>query len=377
MPARAGHPRALEPHRRRHCREDSRRARHPQAAGFADPVARGAARGEQGLTQGVPLVRLDRVTKRFGEVSAVHEVSLDIEAGEIFALLGPSGCGKTTLMRLIAGFEQPDEGRVFIGGVDMTDVPPHKRPVNMMFQSYALFPHMSVEKNIGFGLQQEGAPRAEITERVAEMLRLVQLEGLGKRRPAQLSGGQKQRVALARALAKRPKLLLLDEPLAALDRKLREQTQFELKEVQRKLGTAFVVVTHDQEEASVMASRIAVMRAGKLEQIGPPAEIYARPASRFVAEFIGDINILEGDAATAVRPERIRLERGADSPGNALDGIVDDLAFRGSDILYRVRLATGTTLRVVTPNSGDRNTYRRGDKVRVEIPPDAHIPLEH
>jgi len=329
------------------------------------------------LTQGVPLVRLDRVTKRFGEVSAVHEVSLDIEAGEFFALLGPSGCGKTTLMRLIAGFEQPDEGRVFIGGVDMTDVPPHKRPVNMMFQSYALFPHMSVEKNIGFGLQQEGAPRAEITERVAEMLRLVQLEGLGKRRPAQLSGGQKQRVALARALAKRPKLLLLDEPLAALDRKLREQTQFELKEVQRKLGTAFVVVTHDQEEASVMASRIAVMRAGKLEQIGPPAEIYARPASRFVAEFIGDINILEGDAATAVRPERIRLERGADSPGNALDGIVDDLAFRGSDILYRVRLATGTTLRVVTPNSGDRNTYRRGDKVRVEIPPDAHIPLEH
>jgi putrescine transport system ATP-binding protein len=335
------------------------------------------------LTQGAPLVRLDRVTKRFGDVSAVHDVSLDIAAGEFFALLGPSGCGKTTLMRLIAGFEQPDEGRVFIGGIDMTDVPPHKRPVNMMFQSYALFPHMNVEKNIGFGLKQEGAPRAEITQRVAEMLRLVQLEGLGKRRPDQLSGGQKQRVALARALAKRPKLLLLDEPLAALDRKLREQTQFELKEVQRRLGTAFVVVTHDQEEASVMASRIAVMRAGQLEQIGTPAEIYARPASRFVAEFIGDINILErdektvGQAARAIRPERILLEDDAGASANSLAGIVDDLAFRGSDTLYRVRLESGAILRVLASNSGDRDAYRPGDRVRVQIPPDACIPLSH
>jgi putrescine transport system ATP-binding protein len=345
------------------------------------------------LTQGVPLVRLERVTKRFGDLSAVHDVSLDIAPGEFFALLGPSGCGKTTLMRLIAGFEQPDEGRIFIAGVDVTDVPPHKRPVNMMFQSYALFPHMSVEKNIGFGLRQEGLPRAEIAARVADMLRLVQLDGLGKRRPDQLSGGQKQRVALARALAKRPKLLLLDEPLAALDRKLREQTQFELKEVQRRLGTAFVVVTHDQEEASVMASRIAVMRAGKLEQIGSPAEIYARPASRFVAEFIGDINILEGDlqgerellrtgaedrngsSATAVRPERIRIV--ADASTNGLAAIVDDLAFRGSETLYRVRLESGTVLRVVAPNSSNGDTFRPGDKVRVQIPPDARIPLSH
>jgi putrescine transport system ATP-binding protein len=335
------------------------------------------------LTQGDPLVRLHRVTKRFGDLAAVDDVSLDIAAGEFFALLGPSGCGKTTLMRLIAGFEQPDEGRVFIGGVDMTDVPPHKRPVNMMFQSYALFPHMNVEKNIAFGLRQQGASRAEIAERVAEMLRLVQLEGLGKRRPDQLSGGQKQRVALARALAKRPKLLLLDEPLAALDRKLREQTQFELKEVQRRLGTAFVVVTHDQEEAIVMASRVAVMRAGQLEQIGTPAEIYARPASRFVAEFIGDINILERDEegtreiATAIRPERILLENDAGGAPNSLAGIVDDLAFRGSDTLYRVRLESGTILRVVASNSGGRDAYRPGDRVHVRIPPEACIPLSH
>ncbi|MEA2860244.1 MAG: putrescine transport system ATP-binding protein, partial [Methylobacteriaceae bacterium] len=290
------------------------------------------------MTTGAPLVHLERVTKRFGAVPAVHDVSIDIFAGEFFALLGPSGCGKTTLMRLIAGFEQPDEGRIFIGGIDVTDVPAHKRPVNMMFQSYALFPHMNVTKNVAFGLKQEGTSHEETAARVTEMLRLVQLTDLGKRRPDQLSGGQKQRVALARALAKRPKLLLLDEPLAALDRKLREETQFELKEVQRRLGTAFLLVTHDQEEASVMASRIAVMRAGKLEQIGTPAEIYARPASRFVAEFIGDINILEGDIkngrelvnsareavmaagaiATAVRPERISIQTDASAADDAI-----------------------------------------------------------
>jgi putrescine transport system ATP-binding protein len=265
----------------------------------------------------------------------------------------------------------------------------------MMFQSYALFPHMSVEKNVGFGLKQEGARRAEIAERVTEMLRLVQLDTLGKRWPDQLSGGQKQRVALARALAKRPKLLLLDEPLAALDRKLREQTQFELREVQRRLGTAFLVVTHDQEEASVMASRIAVMRAGKLEQIGTPAEIYARPASRFVAEFIGDINILETDlkdkrellqssndpsnsgsaVATAVRPERIAIESDVGASANGLAGTVDDFAFRGSDTLYRVRLDLGPVLRVVASNSSGRDAFRPGDKVRVQIPPEACIPL--
>jgi putrescine transport system ATP-binding protein len=345
------------------------------------------------LTIGAPAVRLDRLTKHFGDVVAVHDVSLEIACGEFFALLGPSGCGKTTLMRLIAGFEQPDAGRIFVAGEDVTHVPPHKRPVNMMFQAYALFPHMNVEKNIAFGLQQEKMPRSEIAERVAEMLRLVQLEGLGKRRPNQLSGGQKQRVALARALAKRPKLLLLDEPLAALDRKLREETQFELKEMQRRLGTAFVVVTHDQEEASVMATRVAVMRAGKLEQIGTPAEIYARPRSRFVAEFIGDINIFDAGAdvqngsvclssksagstvATAVRPERISIEADSAASTNGLAAIVDDLAFRGSDILYRVRLESGAILRVVAPNSGGCDGFRCGDKVRVRIPPDAYIPL--
>ncbi len=345
------------------------------------------------MTGAAPVVRLEGVTKRFGDVSAVEDVSLDIEPGEFFALLGPSGCGKTTLMRIVAGFEAPESGRVFIDGVDMTDVPPHRRPVNMMFQSYALFPHMNVEKNIAFGLRQEGMTRADIAARVAEMLRLVQLEGLGKRRPDQLSGGQKQRVALARALAKRPKLLLLDEPLAALDRKLREQTQFELKEVQRRLGTAFIVVTHDQEEASVMASRMAVMRSGKLEQVGTPAQIYARPASRFVAEFIGDINILDGNVktegellsgwderrqgsvATAVRPERILVE--GDDGASGIPAHVDDLAFRGSDTLYRVRLNSGKILRVVIANSGDRSRFRPGDKVRLQIPPDAFIPLPH
>jgi putrescine transport system ATP-binding protein len=347
------------------------------------------------VSSGEPLVRLDRVTKRFGSVSAVENVSLAIEAGEFFALLGPSGCGKTTLMRLIAGFEQPEHGRIFIGGCDLTDVPPHKRPVNMMFQSYALFPHMSVEKNIAFGLVQERLPRREIGARVAEMLRLVQLEGLAARRPDQLSGGQKQRVALARALAKRPKLLLLDEPLAALDRKLREATQFELKEVQRRLGTAFVVVTHDQEEASIMASRIGVMRAGKLEQIGTPAEIYARPASRFVAEFFGDINILEGDAeaerelfqgsdevrrsardaAIAIRPERISIASDTGASPNGAAGIIDDFAFRGGDTLYRVRLASGRIVRVVAPNSGEGGRFRPGDTVRLQVPRDACIPL--
>jgi putrescine transport system ATP-binding protein len=341
------------------------------------------------VTTDGPLVRVDRVTKRFGAVSAVHDVTLDIFAGEFFALLGPSGCGKTTLLRLIAGFEQPDEGRIFIGGADVTEMPAHKRPVNMMFQSYALFPHMNVEKNVAFGLKQERTSRGEMAARVAEMLRLVQLTDLGKRRPDQLSGGQKQRVALARALAKGPKLLLLDEPLAALDRKLREQTQFELKEVQRRLGTAFLVVTHDQEEASVMASRIAVMRAGKLEQIGTPAEIYARPASRFVAEFIGDINILEADvnathgatsagaSVTAIRPERISIQSEAGGADAGVPGIVDDFAFRGSDTLYRVRLESGRVLRVIAPNSSEAAAFRSGDKVRLQIPREACIPLQH
>ncbi len=241
-----------------------------------------------------PLVEFRAVTKRFGGVTAVADVSLSLYPREFFALLGPSGCGKTTLMRMLAGFETPDEGQILLDGVDITAVPPHLRPVNMMFQSYALFPHLSVADNIGYGLKREGLPRAEIDRRVAEMLALVKLDGLDKRRPDQLSGGQRQRVALARALAKRPKLLLLDEPMAALDRKLRESTQFELMDIQSELGTTFMVVTHDQDEAMTMADRMAVMDHGRLVQIAPPDVIYEAPVSRHVAEFVGDINILEG-----------------------------------------------------------------------------------
>src|SRR5437870_1329866 len=232
--------------------------------------------------------------KRFATTMAVDEVTLSIAEGEFFALLGPSGCGKTTLLRLIAGFETPDSGRILIDGAEMNAVPPYARPVNMMFQSYALFPHLDVAGNIAFGLKQEGMERRRRDARVAEMLALVQMSDYARRRPHELSGGQKQRIALARALAKMPKLLLLDEPLAALDRKLREETRLELTHIQERVGTTFLVVTHDQEEALGLASRIAVMHRGRLVQIGAPAEIYERPASRFVADFVGAVNLFEG-----------------------------------------------------------------------------------
>jgi putrescine transport system ATP-binding protein len=248
-------------------------------APWADPAA-------------IPLIRFENVTKRFADTVAVDHLSLDIFPKEFFCLLGPSGCGKTTLMRMLAGFEQPTSGRVTLGARDLAGVPPYRRPVNMMFQSYALFPHMSVERNIAFGLKQDRLPREEIAGRVAEMLRLVQLEKLAKRMPGQLSGGQRQRVALARALAKRPKVLLLDEPLAALDKKLREETQFELMDIQHEVGMTFVVVTHDQEEAMTMADRIAVMDHGRIVQVATPGEIYEQPKTRFIAEFVGDVNIL-------------------------------------------------------------------------------------
>jgi putrescine transport system ATP-binding protein len=309
-----------------------------------------------------PLLRIASVTKRFGGVVAVDDLSLDIRAGEFFALLGPSGCGKSTLLRMLAGFEQPDSGSILLDGTDIAAVPPHKRPINMMFQSYALFPHLSVAGNIAFGLKRAGMSRADIAARVAEMLALTQLEGLERRRPDQLSGGQRQRVALARSLALRPRILLLDEPLAALDRKLRESTQGELLEIQRKLGTTFIIVTHDQDEAMTVADRIGVMNQGSLVQVGGPRELYESPNSRWVANFIGSINFIEGLVVSqkgnlltlkteagiiiittgiqpvagmtvpiAVRPEKIRIssETVSSELANALRGEIVDINYLG------------------------------------------------
>lgn len=330
--------------------------------------------------EAVPFLRVRDLTKRFGPVVAVDDVSLDVFRGEFFALLGGSGSGKSTLLRCLAGFETQDAGTIVIDGQDMAGVPAYARPVNMMFQSYALFPHMSVFDNIAFGLRQEGMARSAIRDRVAEMLALVQLSGLDKRRPHELSGGQKQRVALARALAKRPKLLLLDEPLGALDKNLREATQFELVNIQEKLGVTFVIVTHDQEEAMTMATRLAVMERGALAQVGTPAEVYEFPNSRFVAEFLGTANIFAGlvnsgriesselgavfesdaDLAkpegarvfVAVRPEKMRIRKGNAPPAapNTLAGTVRDIAYYGDFFMYLVALPDGRTVRVSEPN---------------------------
>ncbi|CAO3404032.1 polyamine ABC transporter ATP-binding protein [Azospirillum sp. 11R-A] len=337
-----------------------------------------------------PYVRIEKVTKTFGDFVAVDEVSLSIYRNEFFALLGGSGSGKTTLLRMLAGFEQPTEGRIYIDGVDMAGIPPYERPVNMMFQSYALFPHMTVEQNVAFGLKQDGVAKAEIRDRVTEMLGMVQLSAFGKRRPHQLSGGQRQRVALARSLVKRPKLLLLDEPLGALDKKLRERTQFELVNIQEKLGVTFIVVTHDQEEAMTMSSRIAVMNHGVIAQVGTPTEIYEYPHNRFVAEFIGSINMFDGrvvstegdqvlvaseeagcelliahatpapagsPVSVAIRPEKIALskEPPAGAPTgeggrNTTTGIVREIAYLGDVSIYLVQLPTGKTVRVTAPN---------------------------
>src|SRR5437588_1107620 len=246
----------------------------------------------------IPLLRIERVVKKFGAFRAVDGVSLDIHAGEFFALLGPSGCGKTTLLRMLAGFEAPDEGRILLGGKDIAQALPHERPINMMFQNYALFPHLSVHDNIAFGLKRAGMARADIAIRVAEMVALVKLDGLATRKPDQLSGGQRQRAARARSLARRPQVLLLDEPLAALDKKLREGTQLELMELQRRLGMTFIIVTHDQEEAMTVASRIGVMDTGRLDQVATPRELYEAPHSRWIAEFVGDVNMFEGQVAS-------------------------------------------------------------------------------
>jgi putrescine transport system ATP-binding protein len=332
-----------------------------------------------------PYIQIERVTKSFGDFKAVDDVSLKIFKGEIFCLLGPSGCGKTTLLRMLGGFETPTSGRIFIDGEDMTGVPPYERPVNMMFQSYALFPHMSVEQNVAFGLKQDRVPKAEIQERVATMLDLVKLGDFARRKPHQLSGGQRQRVALARALVKRPKLLLLDEPLGALDKKLREHTQFELISIQDKLGVTFVVVTHDQEEAMTLASRIGVMNQGEIVQAGTPSEIYEFPNSKYVADFIGSVNIFEGKLVedepeyvriaspelggtvyvshgisaapeatvwAAVRPEKIFMSTVApEGTDNIVRGAVQDIAYLGDLSIFLVRLPTGKVVRVTQPNT--------------------------
>ena len=330
-------------------------------------------------------VRIEGVTKTFAGIKAVDNVSIDIAKGELFALLGGSGCGKTTLLRMLAGFEVPTSGRIIIDGKDMTGVPPYERPVNMMFQSYALFPHMTVEKNVAYGLKHEKMTDAERKDRVRQMLDLVQLSDLGHRKPHQLSGGQRQRVALARSLAKHPKVLLLDEPLGALDKKLREHTQFEIANIQYKTGITFIVVTHDQEEAMTLASRIAVMDRGVVRQIGTATDVYEYPNCSFVAGFIGSINMFDGEVTgiedgslraivpalgtevvgnapsgmafgqkvkVAVRPEKILISREKPSGEvNALEGTVDDLGYFGKDSLYRIRIDTGTILQVNNVNS--------------------------
>jgi putrescine transport system ATP-binding protein len=340
------------------------------------------------------LLRFENISKRFGASAAVDRLSLDIAPGEFFALLGPSGCGKTTLLRLVAGFETPDTGRVLLDGQDLARIPPHLRPVNMMFQSYALFPHMTVAANVAFGLRQDRMARKAIAERVAEMLALVQLEGLENRKPHQLSGGQRQRVALARALAKRPKVLLLDEPMAALDKKLRAETQTQLATLQRRLGTAFVIVTHDQQEAMALADRIAMMENGQIVQVGAPADLYARPVTRAVAGFFGETNLIDGvvarvhegriqvdcgplgyvratafgpmtlgsRASVAVRPERIRMasEQPADVLVNSMPGTIEAVRYFGDTWVYSVRMRAESSriLRVSLP-FGARTDERR------------------
>ncbi|MDP2377299.1 ABC transporter ATP-binding protein [Reyranella sp.] len=327
---------------------------------------------EDGPVSG-PIVRIEGLTKRFGAVTAVDNVDLEIARGELFALLGGSGCGKTTLLRLLAGFETPDAGRLFIDGQDMTGVPPHLRPVNMMFQSYALFPHMNVAENVGYGLRREGVAKAETATRVADVLQQVHLADYAQRRPAQLSGGQRQRVALARALVKRPKILLLDEPLAALDRKLREGTRFELVRLQAELGLTFVMVTHDQGEAMSMATRLAAMNAGRIAQVGTPHEVYERPASRFVADFIGIANILKVEGGwLALRPEKITLSAERPSLTNAVAGKIVDIAYEGDRSLYRI--ATDGAVMIVS--TAPTLSHRRGDSVWLGWAADAGHPLD-
>jgi putrescine transport system ATP-binding protein len=340
---------------------------------------------------GPAYLKIEGLTKEFDGYRAVNNVSLDIAKGEIFALLGSSGCGKSTLLRMLAGFEAPTAGRIVLDGQDMAGLPPYQRPVNMMFQSYALFPHLTVEENIAFGLKRDGLARDKVAERVEAMLKLVQLAKFAKRKPHQLSGGQQQRVALARSLAKQPQMLLLDEPLGALDKKLREQTQIELVNIIEQVGVTCVMVTHDQEEAMTMASRIAVMSEGRFLQVGAPADIYETPATRFVADFIGNVNLMDGTldvdaedhceiacadvrhyighgitgtqgmpASVALRPEKIKLSRTApgDTRVNAVKGRIREMSYFGSFTVFHLTLASGASLKVSQANT-DRHPEDR------------------
>ncbi|MGC4026513.1 MAG: ABC transporter ATP-binding protein [Mesorhizobium sp.] len=356
-----------------------------------------------------PYIVFENITKRFGDFTAVNNLSLSIFEREFFALLGASGCGKSTLLRMLAGFEEPTSGRILLDGQDLRGIPPYKRPVNMMFQSYALFPHMTVEQNIAFGLKQDGMPKAEIDARVADMLKLVKLTQFAKRKPHQLSGGQRQRVALARSVAKRPKVLLLDEPLGALDKKLREETQFELMDLQQSLGLTFVVVTHDQEEAMTMADRIAILDKGEVMQVATPAEIYEAPVSQFVANFVGNVNMFEGkvkarngEAATlvggsgaeinvvnagdaaagkdvvfAIRPEKIKVSSKKPANANAMQGEIWDIAYLGDMTIFHVKLGDGQIVKAATMNSSRiaEDPLSWSDQAWISFEPDAGVVL--
>jgi putrescine transport system ATP-binding protein len=356
-----------------------------------------------------PYIRIENVTKKFGEFVAVSNVSLNIYRGELFSLLGGSGCGKTTLLRMLAGFETPTSGKIFIDGVDMAGIPPYDRPTNMMFQSYALFPHMTVEQNVAFGLKQDKYPDSEIKQRVSQMLDMVQLTPFAKRKPHQLSGGQRQRVALARSLVKQPKLLLLDEPLGALDKKLREATQFELMNIQDRLGITFIVVTHDQEEAMTLSTRIGVMNAGQIVQIGTPQEIYEYPQSKMIADFIGSVNLFEGQIVedepdhvlirseeaggdiyidhgissapgarvwVAIRPEKIHLtKQDLNDPNNCVKGVVKGIAYMGNLSIYLVQLDSGKQIKVTMPNQMRASEFMIDWDDRVSVSWHANSPV--
>ncbi len=358
-----------------------------------------------------PVIHFQNVTKRFGDFTAIDDLTIDIYEKEFFALLGPSGCGKTTLMRMLAGFETPTEGTILLQGQDIAPVPPNKRAVNMMFQSYALFPHLSIWENIAFGLRRDGMPKHDINDRVDEMLRLTRLEAFARRKPHQISGGQRQRVALARSLAKRPKLLLLDEPLGALDKKLRQETQFELMDIQEKTDTTFVIVTHDQEEAMTVASRVAVMDHGKIIQVSTPDAIYETPNSTYVADFIGDVNLIEGKATGrdgdklkiawaegqpeivgstttdftngqtvhfAIRPEKVSISAEKPESGNILPGKILDIAYLGNISTYHVELAGGQIIKAQTANNRrlSRRTFTWEDNVWLSFTDTAGVLLE-